>query len=295
MSKKLLFATFATTALIFSGALLLGQGPGGGKGKAKAGQVVEPIRQLSGDLYMITGGGANTLVRLLDDAVIVVDTKNPSQENYDRLMEEIRSVTDLPVRYVINTQHHPDHVGTNQQFIDAGATVIAVEELAQFMASDPRTTEIPGRPTQTFSDDYELTIDGETIVEAHFYGPGHTGGDTIVYFPQERYVMVGDQMADGAPIVDFANGGSAVTWNNSLNGALSLPFEYAIQGRGEPKTRAEVEAFRDNWDKMLDAARAAIAAGATAENLGDRIDADQLAWMFRGNFWGSVYEELAAN
>ena len=55
-----------------------------------AGQTVEKIRQLKPNLYMITGGGANTLVRVTPDGLIVVDTKNPGDENYNRLMEEIR-------------------------------------------------------------------------------------------------------------------------------------------------------------------------------------------------------------
>src|SRR5204862_8228332 len=99
--------------------------PGGGKDKA--GQTVEKIRQLKPNLYMITGGGANTLIRVTPEGLILVDTKNPGDENYNRMMEEIRSVSNLPVKYVLNTHHHPDHVGTNQKFIDAGAQVIALE------------------------------------------------------------------------------------------------------------------------------------------------------------------------
>ena len=91
---------------------------------------------------MITGGGANTLVRVTTEGLIVVDTKNPGDENYNRVMEEIKSVSNLPVKYVLNTHHHPDHVGTNQKFIDAGAQVVALEALKTNMASDrgPKTS-----------------------------------------------------------------------------------------------------------------------------------------------------------
>src|SRR5215213_5509723 len=101
--------------------------PGAGRGgrAGGAGQTVEKIRQLKPDLYMITGGGANTLVRVTPEGLIVVDTKNPGDENFNRVMEEIRTVSQAPVKYVINTHHHPDHVGNNQKFIDAGATVVA--------------------------------------------------------------------------------------------------------------------------------------------------------------------------
>src|SRR5215469_3175881 len=93
---------------------------GGGRGGPAAGQTVEKIKMLKPNLYEITGGGANTLVRVTNQGLIVVDTKNPppsQDDNYARVMEEIRSVTNQPVKYVINTQHHPDHVGNNQKFI----------------------------------------------------------------------------------------------------------------------------------------------------------------------------------
>src|SRR6202044_3753461 len=123
-------------------AVLFAQGPGGGKGAPKAGATVEKIRLLKPGLYLITGGGANTLVRVATDELIVVDTKNPSDENYNRVMEEIRSVSNLPVKYVFNTHHHPDHVGNNQKFIDAGAQVIGLDALKTAMVTDPRTKDI---------------------------------------------------------------------------------------------------------------------------------------------------------
>ena len=209
----------------------------------RPGQTVEKIRQLKPDLYMITGGGANTLIRVTTEGLIVVDTKNPGDENYNRVMEEIRSVSNLPVKYVINTHHHPDHVGNNQKFIDAGAQVIALDALKTRMASDPRTKDIPGLPTITFAKDYDLKFGGAEV-QAHFYGRGHTGDDTMVYFPDLKVVMVSDQITDNTPIVDFANGGSAVEWTQILDGVLKLDFEMAIPGRGEPKTKADVQAYR---------------------------------------------------
>jgi glyoxylase-like metal-dependent hydrolase (beta-lactamase superfamily II) len=241
---------------------------------------------------MITGGGANTLVRVTPEGLIVVDTKNPGDDNYNRVMEEIKSVSDLPVKYVFNTHHHPDHVGTNQKFIDAGATVIALDALKTDMASDPRTKDIPGRPTQTFTKDYALKFGGAEV-DAHSYGRGHTGDDTMVYFPDLKVVMVSDQMTDTTPIVDFANGGSAVEWNRSLDGVLKLDFDMAIPGRGEPKTRAEVEAFRDKFATLLTRASDAIKAGATRETLAMQVKTDDLGWTFQPAFYGSLYDELA--
>jgi cyclase len=256
-----------------------------------AGQAVEKIRELKPNLYMVTGGGANTLVRVTPEGLIVVDTKNPGDAQYARLMEEIASASRLPVKIVINTQHHPDHVGNNQKFIDAGAQVVALAALKTHMASDPRTKEIPGAPTQTFAKDHVVKLGGAEV-RAYFFGRGHTGGDTMVYFPDAKIVMVSDHMTDGNPIVDFANGGSAVEWTKSLDGALALDFEWAIPGRGEPKSRAEVQAYRARFATLVSRAQEAVKAGATRDTLGAQVKIDDLMWTFQPAFWGSLYDEL---
>jgi glyoxylase-like metal-dependent hydrolase (beta-lactamase superfamily II) len=271
--------------------VLLAQAPQGGAGRgAAAGQTVEKIRELKPNLYMIAGAGANTLVRVTPEGVIVVDTKLASDENYRRLMEEIASVSKLPVKYVLNTHHHPDHVGNNQKFIDAGAQVIGLDALKKHMTSDPRTKDIPGPPTVTFAKDYTLRFGG-AVVEAHSFGRGHTGDDTMVYFPDAKVVMVSDQITNATPIVDFANGGSAVEWTQILDGALKLDFEMAIPGRGEPKTRDEVQAFRKNFDTLIGRAAGAIKAGATKDQLA-QLKTDDLGWQFNPQFFVQLYEEL---
>src|SRR5215813_11787375 len=256
---------------------------GGGRGPA-AGQTVEKIKMLKPNLYEITGGGANTLIRVTNQGLIVVDTKNPpnpptapESENFNRLMEEIKSVTNQPVKYVINTHHHPDHVGNNQKFIDAGAQVVALDALKSWMEKDPRTTNIPGRPTQTFAKDYVLKL-GDAEVRMYSFGRGHSGGDTMVYFPDLKVVMVSDQITDATPIVDFANGGSAVEWTKILDGVLALDFEQAIPGRGEPKSKADIQAYRMKFDTVVKRASDAIKAGATKEQLASQVKTDDLGW-----------------
>jgi cyclase len=280
-----------------AGNLVAQAGPGGGRGGRggrgpAAGQTVEKIRQLKPNLYMITGGGANTLIRVTTAGLIVVDTKNPSDENYNRVMEEIRSVSNLPVKYVLNTHHHPDHVGNNQKFIDAGAQVIALDALKTRMASDPRTKDIPGLPTTTFAKDYDLEFGGAEV-QAHFYGRGHTGDDTMVYFPDLKVVMVSDQITDNNPIVDFVNGGSAVEWTQILDGVLKLDFDMAIPGRGEPKSKADVQAYRDKFAMVISRASDAIKAGATRDTLASQMQTDDLGWQFNGQFYGQLYDEIA--
>jgi glyoxylase-like metal-dependent hydrolase (beta-lactamase superfamily II) len=287
LRRSFLGAAFAGLAVV----ALSAQGPpGGGRGPA-AGQTVEKIRELKPNLYMITGGGANSLVRVTPEGLIVVDTKNPGDVQFNRVMEEIGSVSKLPVKFVINTQHHPDHVGNNQKFIDAGAQVVALEALKTWMANDPRTKAIPGLPTTTFAKDHVLKLGGAEV-RAYFFGRGHTGDDTMVYFPDAKVVMVSDHMTDGTPIVDFANGGSAVEWTKSLDGVLALDFEWAIPGRGEPKSRADVQAYRARFATLVSRAQDAVKAGATRETLSSQVKTDDLMWTFQPAFWGSFYDEL---
>jgi hypothetical protein len=114
----------------------------------------------------------------------------------------------------------------------------------------------------------------------------------MVYFPDAKVVMVSDQITDNAPIVDFANGGSAVGWVPILDGVLKLDFEMAIPGRGEPKTRAEVEAYRTKFATVVTRAQEAIKAGATRDTLAMQMKTDDLGWNFNPQFYGSLYDEL---
>ncbi len=264
---------------------------GGRAGRGPAAQSVEKIRSLKPGLFLITGAGANTVVRVTAEGLIVVDTKLAGDETYRRLSEEIASVSPLPVKYVINTHHHPDHVGNNQKFIDAGAQVVALEALKARMASDPRTKDIPGLPTMTFAKDYVLKLGG-VEVEAHAYGRGHTGDDTMVYFPDAKLVMVSDQITDAAPIVDFANGGSALEWTRVLDGVLALDFDMAIPGRGEPKTKAEVRAYRERFAALVSRASDAVRNGTARDQLAATVKTDDLGWQFSPQFFAQLYDEI---
>jgi len=262
------------------------------RGRGGAPDNVMPARQLKPGLFLVTGAGANTMIRVTTEGLIVVDTKNPGDDQYNGLLAQIKAISPLPVKYILNTQHHPDHVGNNQKFIDSGATVIGLEALKTFMGSDPRTATIPGRPTQTFAKDYTLKFGGAEV-QAHFYGRGHTGDDTMVYFPDAKIVMVSDDITDGNPVIDWANGGSWVEWSKALEGVLKLDFESAIPGRGEPKTRAEVQAYKDKVDLVLKRASDAIKGGATKETLAMQVKTDDLApFTLNAAFFGNLYDEL---
>ena len=100
-------------------------------------------------LYVVPGGGSNSIVRVTPEGVILVDTKLPGEANYTGCCSRSARVTPLPVKIVIVTHHHADHTGNNDRFIAAGAEVIGHAVLASSLDTyqfDPR----PAKPTATY-------------------------------------------------------------------------------------------------------------------------------------------------
>ena len=125
-------------ALLASGAASLAQGPAPGPGRG-GGQPVQPIQMVKPGLYVVPGGGSNSIVRVTPEGVILVDTKLPGAANYDGLLAQIRSVTPQPVRIVIVTHHHADQVRKQRQCVqfEAERACEAAEELLAVLNPDP--------------------------------------------------------------------------------------------------------------------------------------------------------------
>ena len=126
---------------------------------------------------VVPGGGANSLVRVTNEGVILIDTKLPGEANYNGLMEQIRSVTPQPVKIVIVTHHHADHTGNNDRFIAAGAQVIGHEQLAKNLDTyqfDPR----PAKPNKTYTTSETVKLGGAEVRVLHL-AAAHTGGDVL--------------------------------------------------------------------------------------------------------------------
>ncbi len=303
-----LAALAVAAALIVSNpAMMSAQGPlgtsgkaskGAGKGKGGFGGPPE-IRELKPNLYLVTGAGGNTTVRVTSAGVIVVDTKNLGEENYKALMDLIKSKTQEPVRYAIITHVHQDHSGNTASFLAAGAEVIAnVGEKAELRTyTSPAGSPAP--PSITYVDNYTVNLGG-TTAELHNYGPAHTGGDTVVYFPDLRVVAGGDAIVNGAPNCDFANGGSVVNWPKFVGEVLKLDFDLLVPGHGEPMTKADVQAYKEKWDKLVSRAIEQVKKGTPKDQLLASIDTSDIGWNITGGQWSQparldpFYEELQA-
>ena len=135
-------------------------------------------------------------MRVTSDGVILVDTKLPGEANYNGLMEQIRTVTTQPVKVVIVTHHHADHTGNNDRFIAAGVQVIGHEQLAKNLDTyqfDPR----PAKPSTTYNTPEHTVKLGGVEVKVLHLGRSHTGGDSVVYFPDVKVVATSDAVTTG--------------------------------------------------------------------------------------------------
>ncbi len=160
----------------------------------------EPIQHITKNVYKIFGGGGNTLVVVQKAGVVLVDTKMPG--NGPAILAEVKKVTDKPVVMVINTHSHPDHIGSTDYIREKypDIQVIMNEKAKEEILAGPFNT--PGRlPTKTFTD--RMTIGtGADRIELYHTGPGHTQGDTFVFFPADHLLFMGDVMAwDMAPFL----------------------------------------------------------------------------------------------
>ena len=265
--------------------------PGGGKG---GGQPVQPAKLVKPGLYIIGGAGANSLVRITDQGVILMDAKLPGAANYAGLMESIKAVTDKPVKYLIVTHHHADHTGTNAQFLEAGVPIVAQTNLKTNLETykfDPR----PAPPTILYDKDHVIRLAG-VEVQVHHYGRSHTSGDSVVYYPDLKVIAVSDSVTTSpgpGPLVDYAGGGSATEWQQVLDSILKLDFDTCVPGSGPILTKADVQAFKGKFDTMINRAKELVRSGVAKDQLLMQLKTDDLGWTPRIPDASAFYDEIS--
>lgn len=226
-----------------------GQGRGGGGGAGGGAPAIKPVPNKSG-IYMVTGLGGNTTVRVTNDGLIVVDTKNLGEANYNQLMDQIKTVSQAPVKFAVVTHVHQDHSGNTDSFIKAGAKVVAHENLKKNLETYTSPQGKPGTPNELYAKDYTIKLGG-VEAQVHHYAAGHTSGDSIVYFPDLKVVAMGDELASNGGNCDYAQDGSILEWAKSLGEVLKLDFDTVIPGHGnDPMTKADLQAFKARLDSI---------------------------------------------
>jgi glyoxylase-like metal-dependent hydrolase (beta-lactamase superfamily II) len=261
----------------------------------RGGQAIPPIQPVKPGLYMVTGAGANSLVRVTNDGVILVDGKLPGDQNYSGLIDQIKTVTDKPVKFVIVTHHHADHTGNNAKFLEAGAQVVGHANLAKNLETyqSPNFNAHAAMPSITYDKEYVVRLGGVTVEVKHF-GRSHTSGDSVVYFPDLKVVALSDALTTGGqgPLIDYAGGGSALEWKQVFQEILKLDFDAAIPGNGPVLTKAEVQAYATKFNTVVDRATELVRKGVPRDQLLMQLKTDDIGWAPRIPSIDGLYAEL---
>jgi len=262
------------------------------KGSAEAQFTAQLVKT---GLYLISGGGANTLLRFSANGLILVDGKRP--DNYRALMSQVRrisKISDLPVRVLIVTDHHEDHTGNNAKFLAAGVQIIAQENVRHNLTAYNPSGGKVAPPSYTYDRDFTLRLGGVEARLMHF-GAAHTSGDTVVYFPNLKVVAVGDLFTPNTPDPDFSGGGSLVNWGPALAQILKLDFDVVAPGAGPLVNRADLEAFKTKIDTLVSRATGLVKKGVPKDQLMAQLKTDDLGWRFSftGEQLDRFYNELS--
>ncbi|MEJ8568687.1 MBL fold metallo-hydrolase [Elongatibacter sediminis] len=230
--------------------------------------------ELGDGLYVLEGFGGNIGVLDGPDGVLIVD------DQYDELSEKnlaaIASITDQPVRFVVNTHWHGDHAGGNKAMHEIGAHIFSTDEAraaierhnAGIDSEDAGTHPIHAAST-TFRDQLTFHVNGQ-VVRVFKTRPAHTDGDAIVEFQPANVIHMGDTSFNGFyPFIDVANGGS-------IDGMIALHREIhdlandetvIVFGHGPNGRRGDLLEYQAMLQTVRDRVAAALEQGTTLEDL----------------------------
>lgn len=211
------------------------------------------FENIRGPIYLAGNiSGGNIVVYLDKENTIMVDTGDPGEAP---LVEAaLAELTDKPVKTIVITHWHSDHVGGNVFWAGKGATIIGHEKLAErlgqtinleFFNEKCEPLAEAGRPPVTFKDEMILDTDDEKVRLFHLQ-PGHTDGDCIVHFTKENVIHVGDLYFNGLyPYICFSTGGSIGGMAAALSRVIELIDDdtIVVPGHGPLSNKAELKRY----------------------------------------------------
>ncbi len=249
--------------------------------------------------------GANAGFVVGDDGVAVIDTfEDPGAAK--ELLAEIRKITPLPIRFVVNTHYHLDHVNGNDVFAAAGATILAQRNVRDWERSenlkwwgDKIKPEVKARVESLKLPDvvYDTGVDlylGSRKIEVRSY-PGHTGGDSIVYIHDAGVVFCGDLFWNRhiPNLIDA----TTKAWVPTLDTLVGYGAGKFVPGHGEPGTALDVKAFQQYLVDLRTAVAQAQSAGGSGDALVQavlpQIQAKYADWGFFKEFATSNIEQTS--
>ena len=246
---------------------------------------------VAGPVHYLEGQGGNIGVSAGEDGILMID------DQFAELAPKIRAaleklggtVSKGEPRVLLNTHHHGDHTGGNDEF-GRVATIVAHENVRRRLespapraggSSEPMARE--GLPLVTYTDGVTLHFNGEAIRVVHFPS-GHTDGDSVVFFTGSNVVHMGDLFFSGRfPFVDLDGGGSVRGLHANVGRILAELKDDAkvIPGHGPLSSKADLAKYHAMLGDALELAGRALAAGKTAEQMKkEKLLAKYEAWSW---------------
>jgi cyclase len=233
------------------------------------------VTRVAGDLYALEGQGGTVSVLAGPDGALIIDSQFAPLS--DKLIAAIRTFTQAPLRFLVNTHVHGDHTGGNANFVKAGATVIAHENVRQRQRfPSAGANGAPGTPAVatalpviTFEGPTTLHLNGQDIRMTPVPA-GHTDGDILIEFPGLDVLVVGDFFRTvGYPVADLNNGGSYRGLVAELGVAIGKAGAKTriVPGHGTISNRAGLIEQRDLLVTMRAAIAELIGKGLTVEQV----------------------------
>ena len=231
--------------------------------------------QVAGSVWMLQGSGGNIGVSVGDDGLVMVD------DQFAPLVPKIKAalakIAQKPVRFLVNTHWHFDHVGGNAGMAETAA-ILAHENVRKRMQAGADVPafnmKIPpaeprALPVLTYERDVTIWLNGEPVRALHL-PPGHTDGDTVVFFTKSNVVHMGDDFfATGFPFVDLDSGGSVRGLIGAIDEVLPQirPDAKVIPGHGPLQTVADLRKYRNRLDEIVALVARNLKAGKTVEQM----------------------------
>src|SRR5712691_3825522 len=229
--------------------------------------------KVAGNVYLLEGAGGNIAATVGDDGVAIVDDQFAPLSA--RIHAALAKLSPKPVRFIINTHWHFDHVGGNANFSDTAAILAHANVRKRMIAGakmpmmDVPPAEPRALPVVTFEEGVSLWCNGEEVRAIHLR-PGHTDGDTAVWFMKSNVVHLGDDFVTyGFPFVDLQSGGSVRGMIGAIDELLPQipPDAKIIPGHGPLSTVADLKKFRNRLDEIVALVARGLKSGKTVEQM----------------------------
>jgi glyoxylase-like metal-dependent hydrolase (beta-lactamase superfamily II) len=231
---------------------------------------------LAAGVSMLVGQGGNIGVSTGKDGVFLID------DQFAPLLPKIRAalktLSDQPIRFVVNTHFHGDHTGSNAPLAEAGVVIVAHDNVRKRLGLErvnPGTKErTPPQPPAawpiiTFADSVSFHLNGDDLDVTHV-AAAHTDGDSIIRFQKANVLHMGDTFFNGMyPFIDVDSGGSidGIIAAADRGLASSDASTKIIPGHGPLGTRADLQAYRDMLAGIRDRVKVLVAQGKTLEQI----------------------------